>query len=176
MTVQRFDLPYSGAAVEDLRQRLARTRWPDHLPGSRWDYGVSLDYLKELCQYWKDQFDWKRQIEKMSAFHHYRYSSPTAQGRSGSKRHRSRCGTARVPRISAPEGASRISRPDRPANSAAIRDPSPATTERRARYQANACFECASSDLRGPAQRPLLGRALYAIRRNLFLETRCPIA
>jgi hypothetical protein len=75
MTVQRFDVPYSEAAVEDLRQRLVRTRWPDQIPGSHWDYGVSLDYMKEICQYWKDEFDWKRQIEKMSAFHHYRYTS-----------------------------------------------------------------------------------------------------
>ena len=51
MTVQRFDLPYSEAAVEDLRQRLVRTRWPDQIPGSHWDYGVSLDYMKEICQY-----------------------------------------------------------------------------------------------------------------------------
>jgi pimeloyl-ACP methyl ester carboxylesterase len=75
MTVQRFDVPYSEAAVEDLRQRLVRTRWPDQIPGSHWDYGVSLDYMKEICQYWKDEFDWKGQIEKMSAFHHYRYTS-----------------------------------------------------------------------------------------------------
>ncbi len=38
-TVQRFDVPYSEAAVEDLRQRLARTRWPEQIPGSQWDYG-----------------------------------------------------------------------------------------------------------------------------------------
>ena len=80
MTIQKFDVPYSEAAVEDLRQRLARTRWPDQIPGSHWDYGVSLDYMKEICQYWKDEFDWKRQIEKMSAFNHYRYSSPSARG------------------------------------------------------------------------------------------------
>ena len=75
MTVQRFDVPYSEAAVEDLRQRLVRTRWPDQIPGSHWDYGVSLEYMKEICQYWKDEFDWKRQIEKMTFFHHYRYTS-----------------------------------------------------------------------------------------------------
>ena len=63
MTVQRFELPYSEVAVEDLRQRLARTRWPDEIPGSHWDYGVSLEFMKEICQYWKDEFDWKRQIE-----------------------------------------------------------------------------------------------------------------
>ena len=80
MTIQRFDLPYSEAAVQDLRQRLARTRWPDQIPGSHWEYGVDLDYMKEICQYWTEKFDWKRQIEKMSAFHHYRYTSPQGLG------------------------------------------------------------------------------------------------
>ena len=75
MAIRTFQLPYSESAVQDLRERLARTRWPDTIPGSGWDYGVSLDYMKEICQYWKDEFDWKRQIEKMSAFHHYRYTS-----------------------------------------------------------------------------------------------------
>jgi pimeloyl-ACP methyl ester carboxylesterase len=74
-TVQRFEVPYSEAAVDDLRHRLERTRWPDAIQGSRWDYGVSLNYMKEICRYWKDEFDWRRQIENMSAFHHYRYAS-----------------------------------------------------------------------------------------------------
>jgi pimeloyl-ACP methyl ester carboxylesterase len=75
MAVQPFALPYSQAAVDDLRRRLARTRWPDTIPGSGWAYGVDLDYMKEICRYWKDEFDWKRQIESMSAFRHYRYAS-----------------------------------------------------------------------------------------------------
>src|SRR5262249_25310184 len=75
MTIQRFDIPYSAASDEDLRRRLAQTGWRDQIPGSHWDYGVSLDYMKEICRYWKDEFDWKRQTEKMSAFHHYRYAS-----------------------------------------------------------------------------------------------------
>lgn len=75
MPVQRFDLPYSDDAVEDLRDRLARTRWPDQILGSGWEYGASLDYLKELCRYWADEFDWKRQIANMSVFHHYRFLS-----------------------------------------------------------------------------------------------------
>lgn len=73
MAIQKFQVPYSESAFQDLRERLARTRWPDQIPGSDWDYGVTLEYMKEICRYWKDEFDWKRQIEKMSVFHHYRY-------------------------------------------------------------------------------------------------------
>jgi hypothetical protein len=72
MSVQPFTLPYSEAAVEDLRSRVGRTRWPDEIPGSGWEYGVDLSYMRQLCDYWKDRFDWQAQLKGMSAFHHYR--------------------------------------------------------------------------------------------------------
>lgn len=72
MNIQPFSLPYSDAAVDDLRFRLAHTRWPDAIPGSGWEYGIDLTYMRGLCDYWRVQFDWKLQLEKMSAFHHYR--------------------------------------------------------------------------------------------------------
>lgn len=74
MSIEPFSLPYSASAVEDLRSRLARTRWPDEIPGSGWEYGVNLDFMRQLCGYWKDHFDWKAQVEALSAFHHYRCS------------------------------------------------------------------------------------------------------
>ena len=72
MSIQPFSLPYSEAAVEDLRLRLARTRWPDEIPGSGWEYGVDLNFMRQLCDYWENQFSWKAQLEKLSVFHHYR--------------------------------------------------------------------------------------------------------
>ena len=72
MSIEPFLLPYSEAAVQDLRSRLAHTRWPDEILASGWQYGAALDFMRRLCDYWKDQFDWKAQIEKLSAFHHYR--------------------------------------------------------------------------------------------------------
>ncbi len=59
MNIEPFPLPYSESAVEDLRLRLAQTRWPDEIPGSGWEYGVDLNFMRQLCDYWKDQFDWK---------------------------------------------------------------------------------------------------------------------
>ncbi len=72
MTIDSFSLPYSQIAVDDLRSRLARIRWPDEMQGSTWQYGIDLGYMRELCSYWKDQFDWKAQLEKLSALQHYR--------------------------------------------------------------------------------------------------------
>jgi len=75
VSIESFSIPYSEAAVEDLRARLARTRWPDEIPGTGWEYGADLGYMQEICRYWKDEFDWKAQVEQMSRFHHYRYSA-----------------------------------------------------------------------------------------------------
>jgi len=72
MAIERFEIPFSETAVRDLHERLARTRWPDEIPGSGWDYGLPLDYLRELCSYWKDEFEWKARVARFARFHHYR--------------------------------------------------------------------------------------------------------
>jgi len=59
--MKRFSIEISGEAIEDLRDRLARTRWPDEVEGAGWDYGMSLPYLQELVEYWRTAFDWPKQ-------------------------------------------------------------------------------------------------------------------
>jgi pimeloyl-ACP methyl ester carboxylesterase len=54
-----FTVNVPDAVLADLRDRLARTRWPDEIPGAGWDYGVSLTYLKDLTEYWRTGFDWR---------------------------------------------------------------------------------------------------------------------
>ncbi|MFE9811377.1 alpha/beta fold hydrolase [Streptomyces sp. NPDC005227] len=53
----RLDVPQSD--LDDLHQRLDRTRWPDELPGVGWAYGVPRDYLQELVRYWRHDYDWR---------------------------------------------------------------------------------------------------------------------
>ena len=43
----RIDIPQGE--LDDLRERLAGTRWPDQLPGVGWDYGIALDDVRELA-------------------------------------------------------------------------------------------------------------------------------
>ena len=45
-----FRIEVPDAVLEDLRERLARTRFPDQLDGAGWSYGTELSYLKELCR------------------------------------------------------------------------------------------------------------------------------
>ena len=68
--VRPFEIAVDDATLDDLRQRLADTRWPDEIPGSDWDYGSNLAYIKELCEYWRTEFDWRAQEEKLNAFNH----------------------------------------------------------------------------------------------------------
>ena len=58
-------------ALADLRERVARTRWPDEVFGSGWDYGTNLHYLRELLAYWRDGFDWRAQEKRLNAFSHF---------------------------------------------------------------------------------------------------------
>jgi pimeloyl-ACP methyl ester carboxylesterase len=73
--IEPFSLPFSQSAVDDLRDRLHRTRWPDEIPGSSWMYGFDRQCLQEICRYWIDTFDWKAQLEHLSAVHHFRFHS-----------------------------------------------------------------------------------------------------
>ncbi|MET7295792.1 epoxide hydrolase family protein [Streptomyces griseoloalbus] len=53
----RIDIPQS--ALDDLHDRLDRTRWPDPLAGTGWTYGVPQEYLRELVRYWRHTYDWR---------------------------------------------------------------------------------------------------------------------
>ena len=73
MPIQRCHLPYSESAVRDLRERLDRTRWPDTIPGSSWEYGFDLEYLQSICRYWRETFDWKADLGRLARLHHREY-------------------------------------------------------------------------------------------------------
>ena len=65
---QPFRIHVEDAVLDDLHHRLATTRWPDALPNAGWGYGTSLDYARELCTYWRDDYDW-RVHESLSLIH-----------------------------------------------------------------------------------------------------------
>jgi pimeloyl-ACP methyl ester carboxylesterase len=72
MEVKPFTIAVEDSVLEDLRQRLADTRWPDEIPNTGWDYGSNLTYLKELVEYWRTGFDWRAQEAKLNAFSHFK--------------------------------------------------------------------------------------------------------
>ncbi|MGQ4808145.1 hypothetical protein NKDENANG_01512 [Candidatus Entotheonellaceae bacterium PAL068K] len=72
MDIQPFTINVPEDTLTDLRERLARTRWPGELPGTRWDYGSNLDYIGELVEYWRTGFDWRAQEKMLNALPHFR--------------------------------------------------------------------------------------------------------
>ncbi|WP_203758644.1 epoxide hydrolase family protein [Cellulomonas chitinilytica] len=69
--LQPFEIHVPQAELDDLHERLARTRWPHEVPGSggRTDFtrGIPLTYLRELADDWRDRFDWRAQERSLNA-------------------------------------------------------------------------------------------------------------
>ena len=60
MTIQPFSANVPQKVLDDLKSRLQHVRWPDEVAGSGWAYGSNLAYMKELSNYWLNNFDWRR--------------------------------------------------------------------------------------------------------------------
>jgi microsomal epoxide hydrolase len=63
-----FTLHVPDEAIADLRQRLARTRWPDQTPGEPWAYGTDVAWLQQLVAHWLQPFDWRVHEARLNAF------------------------------------------------------------------------------------------------------------
>ncbi|MGV2794655.1 epoxide hydrolase, partial [Clostridium perfringens] len=64
-----IDIPQQ--ALDDLRDRLERTRWPDEPNSIDWDYGVPVRYLKEMAAYWRTEYDWRKYEDALNRFPQY---------------------------------------------------------------------------------------------------------
>jgi pimeloyl-ACP methyl ester carboxylesterase len=71
-TAQSFKIQIPQAVLDDLSERLARTRWTDEVNGADWDYGSNLTYMTALINYWQSEFDWRKQEEALNKFAHFR--------------------------------------------------------------------------------------------------------
>jgi len=72
MEIHPFTIQIPQAVLDDLSERLARTRWPDEVDGAGWDYGTNLAYLRELVDYWRTRFDWRAQEDLLNRFAQFR--------------------------------------------------------------------------------------------------------
>jgi pimeloyl-ACP methyl ester carboxylesterase len=70
--IEPFEIRVEDAVLEDLRDRLARTRFPDQIDGTGWEYGLPVEYLRELVQYWRDVYDWRAAEARLNRFEHFR--------------------------------------------------------------------------------------------------------
>jgi hypothetical protein len=65
--IDPFRIDVAEPVLHDLRRRLRATRWPEESPGARWAQGTDLAYLRALCAYWVDGFDWRRIESELNA-------------------------------------------------------------------------------------------------------------
>jgi microsomal epoxide hydrolase len=67
-----FSVVVPEADLDDLRARLRATRWADAAPGGGWGYGIDVEWLRDLCAFWADGFDWRAQETLLNQWPQYR--------------------------------------------------------------------------------------------------------
>ncbi|MBA4018793.1 MAG: epoxide hydrolase [Pirellula sp.] len=66
--IRPFKIAVPEEVLVDLKSRLARTRWPDEIAGSGWNYGVEPAYLRDLVDHWQTKYDWRAAERKLNTF------------------------------------------------------------------------------------------------------------
>lgn len=69
--IRPFHVDIPQSEVEDLRRRIAETRWPPQGPGPAWERGIPSGYLRELATYWRTIYDWRAAEEHLNSFPQY---------------------------------------------------------------------------------------------------------
>jgi pimeloyl-ACP methyl ester carboxylesterase len=72
MKAEPFTIDVEQAVLDDLGRRLRRTRWTGGPRDDGWDFGTSPAYLKELCAYWQNQFDWRSAEASLNRFSQFK--------------------------------------------------------------------------------------------------------
>jgi microsomal epoxide hydrolase len=68
---EAFAIEVEESVLDDLHERLRRTRWTDQMEGTGWDYGTDLGYLQELCSYWLETYDWRAAEKRLNQWPHF---------------------------------------------------------------------------------------------------------
>lgn len=72
-TIEPFHIAIPQAHLDDLQDRLARTRWPQEIgDNGQWQGGTNLAYMRELVDYWRNTYEWRAQERAMNALPHFR--------------------------------------------------------------------------------------------------------
>jgi len=70
--IQPFRIDVADTTLRQIRERVAQYPWHEMPDDGGWDYGTNLDYLKQLCAYWVDEYDWRQHEADLNRFAHYR--------------------------------------------------------------------------------------------------------
>jgi pimeloyl-ACP methyl ester carboxylesterase len=70
--IRPYRISVPQAEIDDLRERLTRTRWTRDLPGTGWERGIPTAYLRELATYWATEYDWRAHEAALNAYPQFR--------------------------------------------------------------------------------------------------------
>lgn len=71
-TIHPFKVQTSDEEIEDLHARIDKTRYADPLEDSNFQYGFNSTYLKRVVTYWRNEFDWKKQVDVLNKYPHFK--------------------------------------------------------------------------------------------------------
>ncbi|MHC2461015.1 epoxide hydrolase family protein [Bradyrhizobium embrapense] len=69
--ISPFRIAVSDDVLEDLRTRLRRTRWPEAELVDDWSQGAPLQWIKDVCNYWAERYDWRQREARLNRFSHF---------------------------------------------------------------------------------------------------------
>ena len=72
LNITPFSIHIEAEILSDLQSRIRNTRWPDPAPGTAWEQGTDLEYLRQVLTYWADEFDWNVQERALNAATQFR--------------------------------------------------------------------------------------------------------
>jgi pimeloyl-ACP methyl ester carboxylesterase len=69
--IKPFEIRVGADVLDDLRERIRRTRWPEPAPGPAWSQGTDLAYLQSLLATWADGYDWPAKERELNRYRHF---------------------------------------------------------------------------------------------------------
>lgn len=70
-SIRPFRINVPDETLGHIRRRVAAYRWHEMPEDGGWGYGTNLDYMKSLCAYWLEAFDWRKQEAALNRFSHF---------------------------------------------------------------------------------------------------------
>jgi pimeloyl-ACP methyl ester carboxylesterase len=66
--IRPFQIEIPQAEIDYLHSRLAGARWAAEIPGTGWERGMPVEYLRELAEYWRTGFDWRAAETRLNSY------------------------------------------------------------------------------------------------------------
>jgi len=71
-SLEPFNVNVPDKTLESIKARVGAFPWHEMPEDGGWQYGTNLDYMKELCEYWVTDFDWRKQEAVINRFNHFK--------------------------------------------------------------------------------------------------------